>query len=400
MSRVGVYGGSYNPPHTGHVLAASELVRLLNLDRLLIVPAAIPPHKSLSVDSPTPEQRLALCRAAFASVPKAELCDLELRREGPSYTVDTLTQLRERYPEDELFFVMGTDMLLSFSTWKEPGRIAALASLAVMRRENDDSLWADACREAERLEQMYQTRVIPVENQCLPVSSTTVRRMLAFGAPWCLPPEVENMIRQEGWYLSGASLKGLPFERLREISLLLHNENRRAHVEGTARTAEELALRWGADPVAACRAGILHDITKALGPKEQLHLCENYGMILTSIQRENPKLLHAKTGAVVAREIFAESDAVCDAIWWHTTGRKEMTTLEKILYIADYMEPNRSFPGVELMRQLVETNLDAAVYHGLDQSIFHLREQGRVIDPDSLEGWKYYQKLTERSQLS
>lgn len=64
------------------------------------------------------------------------------------------------------------------------------------------------------------------------------------------------------------------------------------------------------------------------------------------------------------------------------------------------MEPNRSFPGVELMRQLVETNLDAAVYHGLDQSIFHLREQGRVIDPDSLEGWKYYQKLTERSQLS
>ncbi|MBQ1371820.1 MAG: nicotinate (nicotinamide) nucleotide adenylyltransferase [Oscillospiraceae bacterium] len=400
MSRVGVYGGSYNPPHTGHVLAASELVRLLKLDRLLIVPAAIPPHKSLSIDSPTPEQRMALCRAAFASIPQAELCDLELRREGPSYTADTLTQLKAQYPEDELILIMGTDMLLTFSDWREPEKIATLATLAVMRREEDDEIWANTCREAERLEQMYHTHVIQVENRCLPVSSTMVRRMIAFGAPCCLPSAVETMIQENGWYLSGANLKDLPFENLRELSLALHNEKRRAHVLGTAQTAELLALRWGADPIAARRAGILHDITKALGEKEQLYLCDHYSIPLTSLQRENPKLLHAKTGAVVAKEIFGESDAVYEAIWWHTTGRAEMTTLEKILYIADYMEPNRSFPGVELLRQLVETNLNAALYRGLDQSISHLREQGRIIDPDSLEGWEYYRKRNERSQPS
>ena len=398
MSRIGVYGGSYNPPHTGHVLAASELIQALTLDRLLIVPAATPPHKTLPTGSPTPEQRLELCRAAFSALPQAEVCNLELRREGKSYTVDTLTALKEQSPADELFLIMGTDMLLTFRSWREPARIASLAALAVMRRNEDDALWAEVCAEAKTIERELSAKVILVENRCIAVSSTTVRRLIALGAPDYLTASTEELIRRNGWYLSGAALKGLPFEQLRKVSLELHDEKRRAHVIGTAETAELLARRWGADPVAARRAGILHDITKALGPREQLHLVARYGMALTTMQRENPKLLHAKTGAVIAREVFGESDAVYEAIWWHTTGRPEMTTLEKILYIADYMEPNRCFPGVELLRELVQTNLDAAVYHGLDQSVTYLLEQGRTVDPDSLEGWKYYRKLTERSQ--
>ncbi|MBQ1679150.1 MAG: nicotinate (nicotinamide) nucleotide adenylyltransferase [Oscillospiraceae bacterium] len=396
--KIGVYGGSFNPPHTGHVLAAAELIRALQLDRLLIVPAANPPHKSLAPGSPSPEARLALCRAAFSGVEKAELCDLELRREGKSYTVDTLAALKAANPEAELILIMGTDMFLSFSTWREPERIASLAALAVMKRDERMDTWAQVQREAEQLRRSMSARVIQVENRCVQISSTTVRRLLAFGAPDCLEQPVLDLILQNGWYLTGDSLKGLPFARLREISLSLHDEKRRAHVDGTCETSAALAVHWGADRETARRAGILHDITKALGPKEQLHLCDKYAMMLTPTQRENPKLLHAKTGAVIAREVFGESEEVREAIWWHTTGRAAMTTLEKILYIADYMEPNRSFPGVETLRDLAGRNLDAAVFCGLDQSISHLRIQGRVIDPDSLNAWNYYRKFSERSQ--
>ena len=396
--KIGVYGGSYNPPHTGHVLAAEELIRALSLDRLLVVPAADPPHKSLAPGSPTPEQRLALCRAAFGGVERAEVCDIELRRTGKSYTVDTLAELTAAHPEDEFILIMGTDMFLSFSTWREPERISSMASLAVMRRDEQKDVWAQVQREAEVLRRSLSARVVTVENRCVQISSTTVRRLLAFGAPDYLTPEVLALIRQNGWYLTGTGLKGLPFERLREISLSLHDEKRRAHVDGTCDTAAALAVHWGADREAARRAGILHDITKALGPKEQLHICEKYAMMLTPTQRENPKLLHAKTGAVIAREIFGESEAVVNAIWWHTTGRAEMTLLEKILYIADYMEPNRSFPGVQTLRDLAGRDLDAAIFCGLDQAVSHLRIQGRVIDRDSLNAWEYYKKLTERSQ--
>ena len=166
---------------------------------------------------------------------------------------------------------------------------------------------------------------------------------------------------------------------------------------GCSETAQALAEHYGADPDLAARAGILHDITKALGPTEQLHLCEKYGIVLTELQRANPKLLHAKTGAVIAREIFGESDEVCEAIRWHTTGKPQMTLLEKIIYLADYIEPNRDFPGVEALRQAVWEELDKGLYQGLDLSVRILRKQGRIIDPDSLQAWEYYKKYTERS---
>ena len=170
---------------------------------------------------------------------------------------------------------------------------------------------------------------------------------------------------------------------------------------GCSETARALAERWGADPIAAERAGILHDITKALSETEQLHLCQKYAIVLTELQREVPKLLHAKTAAAVAEAVFGESEAVCEAIRWHTTGKADMNTLEKIIYIADYMEPNRCFPGVEALRDRVWEDLDAAIFLGLDQSVRLLRRQGRIIDPDSLSAWAYYEpKNNERSPLA
>ena len=394
MERIGIYGGSFNPPHIGHTLAASEMIEKLRLDRLLIIPAAIPPHKALAAGSPSAEERLELCRAAFAGLRGAEVCDIEIRREGTSYTVDTLRALREQWPDREFFLIMGTDMLLYFDQWRDPDVIASLAVLAAMHRETDDALWQQVREKAEAYQRDLNARVVLVQNRCIEISSTTVRRLLALGAPGYLEPAVQARILENGWYQSREDWKYLPFEALRDISLSLHDEKRRLHVQGCSDTAAALAERWGADPELARRAGILHDITKAFSGTEQLHLCQKYDIVLTELQRDNPKLLHAKTGAVIAREVFGECEDVVQAVWWHTTGRPEMTTLEKIIYIADYMEPNRRFPGVETLRELVEQDLDAAVCRGLEQSVRHLRKHGKIIDPDSLAGLEYYAART------
>ena len=133
----------------------------------------------------------------------------------------------------------------------------------------------------------------------------------------------------------------------------------------------------------ARRAGILHDITKALNAEEQLQLAQDYQMALTDFERAHPKLLHAKTGAVIAREIFGENEAVCEAITWHTTARADMTLLGKIIYLADYMEPNRVLDGIDELRRLTWMDLDTALQRGLEMSLAHVLSTGSAVDPNS-----------------
>lgn len=382
MGRIGIFGGSFDPPHLGHRLAVSEFQKLLELDRVLVVPDAVPPHKALSALSPDAQTRLRLTRLAMRELPFAEVSDIELRRGGTSYTVDTLRSLRAQHPHDELFLLMGTDMLLSFEKWRAPREIASMATLAVAHRSDDRAEELRAC--AERLQAELGARVVLVENKFVPYSSTSVRAMLAFGcAEDYVSPEVLESIRSEGLYGVGADFRRLPFERLQTVSLALHNPKRVPHVIGCSQTAERLALQYGANPVDAKRAGILHDVTKALTGTEQLKLCESYGIILNHFEQNHPKLLHAKTGATIARAVFGENDAVYRAIYWHTTGTTGMHTLDKIVYLADYMEPNRDFPGVDELRALVAQSLDAGMLCGLRMSVEQLRARGSEVDPNS-----------------
>ncbi len=182
-----------------------------------------------------------------------------------------------------------------------------------------------------------------------------------------------------------ADCRNMTDEELQITVLSLLKESRVNHVLGCARTAVRLAEIWGADAKDAFRAGMLHDVTKALPGALQLELCDRYSLVLDDFSRNNPKTLHAITGAAVAKRVFGENEAVVAAIDSHTTGKKNMNTLEKIIYIADYMEPNRSFEGVEALRQLAETDLDEALKMGLRMSIALLQEQGRTICPRSIE---------------
>ena len=138
--KIGIYGGSFNPIHTGHVAAAHFAMKYLKLDRLYLVPVGIPPHKELAEGSPAPRHRLAMAQLAGQHIgERVEVLDLELRREGKSYTKDTVRAIRKRHPKDRLYLLMGTDMFLTFQDWRRPGEIAALCTLAAFRRSAADT---------------------------------------------------------------------------------------------------------------------------------------------------------------------------------------------------------------------------------------------------------------------
>lgn len=387
MERIGILGGSFNPPHIGHIQAASNTARALGLTKVLLIPAKEVPHKNLS-QAPNPQQRFEMLRIAVQDEPLLEACDLELFRDGTSYTCDTVAQLRRQYPEAELTLLLGSDMFRTFPSWRNAEDITKEVGLAAMSRGEK--------QEAEYIHQGAEelrargVQVSVVHNPVLDISSTQLRRLLAFGCgSEFLPAGVEAYIREHGLYDTRKDWKNLPMEELEPIVVRLLNPNRVAHVLGCRDTAVAMAKRWGVSQVDAGRAGLLHDITKALDGPLQLTLCSAYGKILDDFSRRYPKTLHALTGSLVAERIFGENEAVVSAICSHTTGKANMNTLEMIIYVADYMEPNRNFPGVEQLRALAFSDLEAALKLGLEMTLEHLKNQGNEVSPQSREALDY-----------
>ena len=384
MERIGIYGGTFNPPHIGHLRGAAQAITALGLSKLILIPDRIAPHKQIPSGSPTPEQRLEMLQIAASHYEKMEVSDIELRREGPSYSYITVQQIHEAYPDAKLFLLMGTDMFTSFLTWRNPEEIMKYASLAVMSRGDRGEAEAIEAQKKTIEAMGYEAEV--VENHVTAISSTQLRRLLAFRcAGEFLPEGVLDYIREKRLYDTRASWKNLPMEDLEKVVISLLNPNRVNHVLGCRDTAVDLARRWGANETDAARAGILHDITKAIDGPLQLTLCDAYGKILSDFSRKYPKTLHALTGSLVARRIFGENEEVVSAIQWHTTGKADMTLLQKIIYVADYMEPNRNFPGVERLRALAYTDMDAALKLGLEMTLEHLKRQGAEVSPESRE---------------
>jgi len=393
MARIGIYGGTFNPPHIGHIRAAACALDKLALDKLLLIPDRIAPHKVMPAGTPTPWQRLEMVRIAAGEIADSavEVTDMELKREGPSYTYQTIEHLRKQYPNDILYLLIGTDMFLSFQNWKNAPYIWENVTLGVFYRGDREE---QSLIEQHKLEmEALGAKVELVQNPVVDISSTELRRMLVLrcGEPF-LPAGVGDYIRKNRLYETGEDFRSLPMEQLERVVIGLLKPNRVAHVLGCRDTAVELARRWGADETDAARAGLLHDITKALDGPLQLTLCGEYGIVLDAFFTKNPKTLHALTGSLVAKRIFGENDAVVSAIRSHTTGKANMNTLEKIIYVADYMEPNRDFPGVEELRRLAYSDLDAALKLGLTMTLEMLQKQGSEISPESREALEFLNK--------
>ena len=388
MERIGIYGGTFNPPHVGHFRGARYALTALELDRVLMIPDRIAPHKELPENSASAEQRLEMLSLGLASEEKIAASPLAIQRDGASYTYETVAQIRALYPQAKLYFLMGADMLPTFLSWREPQKILADATLAVFCRGGREEQLA--AQQAKTEIEAVGGEVVLLDNPITDISSTQLRRMLVFRcASEFIPQSVETYIYQNGLYGTSQDYRCLPLEQLEKVVISLLKPNRVNHVLGCAQTAGELARLYGVNETDAVRAALLHDITKALDGPLQLTLCRAYGTILDEFSTKNPKTLHALTGSLVAERIFGENRAVVEAIRAHTTGKADMTLLEKIIYVADYMEPNRDFPGVEKLRSLAYTDITQALKLGLHMTLAMLTEQGREVSPESREALLY-----------
>lgn len=391
----GFLGGTFNPPHLGHVRAAEAAARQLGLDRLYFIPTGQPPHKTLPEDTATAAQRLEMTGLAAAQVPNAGVLDMEVRREGPSYSVITAKELLAEDPEGELWLLCGTDMFLSLDRWYQADWL--LRNLCVAAYPRKAGELPDLEEKAEVLRRRWNTRVEIIRLEPMEVSSTMVRSALKQGrGSELLGDEIYAYILRSRLY--GAAPEP---EALWRLALPLQVKKRIPHVQGCRETAVRLAERWGADPLEAERAAILHDVTKGVSPEEQLRLCGECGIIPgigipedgrsfspeegeAFVRRYGP-VLHAFSGAAVAWERFGVSPAVRDAIMWHTTGRRNMTLLEKIIWLADCIEPNRTMPGVDKVRRKAEKDLDAALRMAMQASLDYVEKQGDKPHPATRE---------------
>ncbi len=166
------------------------------------------------------------------------------------------------------------------------------------------------------------------------------------------------------------------------------------HTMGVMYTAAAMAMRYGVDLEKATVAGLLHDCAKCIPSKEKLEMCEKHVIPVSDAERKNPGLLHAKLGAFLARTKYGvEDEEILDSITFHTTGRPEMTLLDKIVYIADYLEPNRKeAPNLDKVRALAFTDIDACLYVILEDSLAYLHTKKEVIDPMTEQTYLYYKK--------
>jgi nicotinate-nucleotide adenylyltransferase len=195
--RTGILGGTFNPPHLGHLVAAQEAYRELDLDQVMLIPAGIPPHKPVD-DEPGPQHRLELCRLAVGDDERFTVSDLELRRDGPSFTVDTLDILRSQSPADDLFLILGADIAAGLPKWHEPERVLELATVAIAKRRGtakaavEDALAQVTGGERARFFQMPR----------IGISSTMVRRRVRAGQPirYFVPDGVMHYIETHGLY--------------------------------------------------------------------------------------------------------------------------------------------------------------------------------------------------------
>ncbi len=396
MARIGIMGGTFNPPHNVHLIMAEEARRQFKLKKVLFMPSKNPPHKekdSIASD----EDRKRMIKHAIQNHPHFYFSELELEREGTTYTKDTLKELKKRYPDDKFYFIMGGDSLESLETWRDPAYIMAHCRiLAAGRGKTGNKELRDWIAYYQK---KYGAKIRQIEMPLFPVSSEMIRERINRGDSISdyVPAPVEDYIKFNNLYgFAGTMFHELPSDReiIRVLSANL-KPGRLLHTLGVAATAANMAAVHGCDERKAYVAGLLHDCAKYFTGAEQIRLCDQKQIPLSETERSNPAIIHGKLGARLARDKYLVTDEeILSAITWHTTGRPGMTCLEKIIYLADYVEPARSmktepYPLKEIRRACF-TDLDRAMEMVLTCVINYLEETGDSRDPITEETYHFY----------
>lgn len=369
MEKLGIFGGTFNPPHNEHIRLARAAVKALSLDKLVVMPTFIPPHKEVSL-APA-EERLEMLELCFSEDEKIEVSDLEIARGGKSYTYETV----EHYKKEgrEIYFIVGGDMLADFKTWRYPERILAAADLAAFGR--------DGFKECVKAEEEYFLKTFGKSFTALSyageeVSSTEIRVYNSLGLDIAAftDGKVAEYIKSHDLYSGGNAEKfvknHLPQKRL-------------IHTANVAVCALKKAKELGLSEEKVLTAAVLHDCAKYMD-KDKVK-----GFVLPEGVPE--PVVHSFLGAYVAEHVVGVKDEeILDAIRYHTSGKPEMTALGKLIFVADMIEKGRDYDGVEKLRALYDKDLDTCFKECLKEEVLHLLNKKSYIYKATLDAYNYY----------
>ena len=393
--QIGILGGCFNPIHNRHIELACCAQKTLSLQRVLFIPTNNPPHKLEKLADGV--HRLEMTKLACFPYRNFEVSEIEVKRKGTCYTIDTLNILRKQYPDATFYFIIGEDTLFELLNWHLPEEVFALTEFAVCPRKgmygNIEAITKTLTKKGAVL------HFLPiVEND---VSSTSIRNALMAGEmPETLPPQVQMYIRIMGLYGTKKSPINADcyYNHLKGVM----NEKRFVHSLLTSYTARKLAEIHHADVEDATVAGLLHDCAKCLSLATQQSIAKDHFLKLDSNTLKSTNLLHGPVGAVLARRDYGiENENVLSAIRCHTTGKVGMLPIDMILYLADKTEPSRiTYPDLEVVRVLAKKSLISAMRYSLHSSIKHITAQKRIPHPQTkkAENWLSRLELEEEKE--
>lgn len=368
--KICVFGGTFNPPHNGHIKLATNAADCIGADRVIVIPDCIPPHKE-SKQLASAEERAEMCRASFGFDDRFEVSTMEIERGSKSYTVETLRELKKKYPDDELFLIIGSDMLATFTQWYCWEEILTLATLVAASRERGFEPKLEGFSEAQK------KRVIYLENEPFEISSSEIRNGIYSGNEYdnLICKQTLEFIKKRGLYLQGE-------ERYDFLLNKMLDENRIIHSRCVSKSAAMLAEKYGENIEKARIAGLLHDIMKNASSGEHLE----YAPDMNAVEKANRKVWHQFSGeGFLRRNGIITDNEILGAVKWHTTGRADMTKLEKIVYVADFISADRDYRDVDVVRRLADISLEHAMLYTSRYTIQKLASADMVIHPATLD---------------
>lgn len=373
MSKIAIFGGTFNPVHNEHVTMVTNAILELGLDKVIVVPTFLPPHKN-TIPAPASD-RLNMLKLAFSEVQKVEISDFEVNKQGKSYSYQTVEHFKEKYPNDQIYFVCGGDMLTDFKTWKNPDRILKSAKLVVFDRED---FFTDYQKELQYFKEIFNDSFVKLKYVGKEFSSTRIRLNASLKLPLKnqTPKSVEEYIKKNNLY-SGDKY----------TQFIVNNlpEKRREHTANVVAIALTKVKELKLDENKVYLSALLHDCAKYF-VKADFPQCE--------IPVDVPKPVeHAFLGAFVSEYVLGVKDAeVIDAIRYHTSGKANMTTLAKLIFVADMVEEGRDYQGVERLRQLYKEDFEKAFVECLKEEMIHLINKKSLIYHQTLNAYDYYCK--------
>ena len=388
--RIGIYGGTFNPIHNTHIDIAEAALKQFSLDKVYFLVAGNPPHKDTAETIPD-ACRLDMVKLAIEDEPGIDIDVREIYRTGKSYSYISFTEIKKEHPEDDIFFIMGSDSLLYFKNWVMPEVISQCADILVAPRLGDDmAVLNDAINECKSL---FLGDFALIDYKANGLASSVIRNDFYKDDSvrnW-LNPKVEEYIIDHNLY----SPYSYDYEDILRLSQEMKKElksSRYVHTLGVATTAYSLALKWNYPAYTAMVAGILHDCAKCISDEKRIAVCEKNNILIRDIEYQYPHLLHGKVGAYYCKskyDVFDEQ--IAHAIAVHTTGCPGMNLLDKIIFVADYIEPGRDKqPRLDILRSEAYRDLDSCVFMILEDTVNYLNENPEMVDSTTIDTYNYY----------